>query len=119
MSAGHDCDRCATGDVDRMVDEVESHLAAARNGWEWVLDDELGSPPAWRLAWLLHGMPEPLSSAEYKRVFDAFEARYGVAVLIEALRLAASMPAAHGSGVDVAEFANLVRLYSRLARGAA
>jgi hypothetical protein len=108
------CHRCATVDVDIMASEVESVIADAARGWRWVLDRRYATP-AWRLAWLLHGMPTPLPGDLYREVLAAFEAAFGVAELIRGLRHAASMPAPHESGVDPERFASLAASYARRA----
>jgi hypothetical protein len=60
--------------------------------WRWILDDELPSPPAWRLAWAIVGIPNPMPGDEYRTAFEAFEVTYGLRELMRRLRMAANQP---------------------------
>lgn len=108
------CAGCQQASVDRLAADVEAHIAAARRGWRaLLLADELGSPPHWRLAWLLHGLPEPLPREEYAATLGLVERRFGIGTVVRGLRLAAGMPAPHGSGVRPSEFAAIAGKYER------
>ncbi len=109
------CERCAGRDVEAMAAEFEDYFAAAADGWDWVAEDGPAGP-AWHLAFALHGLPDPLPRERYGEVLGAVEARHGIGAVIEGLRLAASMPAPHGSGVDPARFATLAKSYDRRRR---
>jgi hypothetical protein len=104
-----------------MSEEVESYLAAASGGWDWVSGDGPAGP-SWHVAWALHGLPTPIPTDLWDEVFSAVERRWGVESVIRGFKLASTMPAAHGSGVNPAEFADLARRYEqevRRTRGAA
>ena len=62
---------------------------------------------AWQLAWELHGLPVPLPHDAYGRTFEQVVELHGVDALVAGLRKAASIPSAHGSGVDPDRFAAL------------
>ncbi len=109
------CPRCAGRDVEMMAAEFEDYFAAAADGWGWVAEPGPAGP-SWHVAWAVHGMPIPLPRDQYGEVLGAVEARHGIGAVIEGLRLAASMPAPHGSGVDPARFATLAKSYDRRRR---
>lgn len=109
------CPDCAGRGVDAMAAEVEGYLAAAAKGWDWVAADGPAGP-AWHVAWALHGLPAPLPRDRWAEVLGAVEDRHGVDVVIAGLRLAARIPAAHGSGVHPDEFAALARRYDAARR---
>ncbi len=94
-------------------------LQCPATSWSWVLDDSLPSPPAWRLAWVLHGLPDPLPRGEYQDCFAAVEAAYGVEVIVAALRHAVSIPPAHGSGVCTDQLRSLLASYERYTQAVA
>jgi hypothetical protein len=64
--------------------------------WESLLAPELPSPPAWRLAWALVGLPDPVPVASYRAVLEAFEERFGVAEVVRGLRFAGQQPVMSG-----------------------
>lgn len=89
-------------------------LSLPTASWVHLLDDDPAlAAPAWRLAWVLHGLPDPVPQCEYRDLFAAFEAAHGLLPLVEGLRKAASIPAAHGSGVDVEHLALLADEYAK------
>ncbi|CAN5860586.1 hypothetical protein BH23ACT8_BH23ACT8_15740 [soil metagenome] len=109
------CERCDTRDVEAMAAEFEDYLAAAADGWDWVAEDGPAGP-AWHVAWALVGLPDPLPRERYGEVLGAVEARHGIGAVIAGLRLAASMPAPHGSAVTPARFAALATSFDRRRR---
>jgi hypothetical protein len=74
-------------------------LACARTGWAHLLTEST-APPAWRLAWCLVGLPEPLPAEQWRDCFAAFEAAHGARELIRGLRLAADQPSLGGWTAD-------------------
>lgn len=77
-----------------------------------MLDAEDLATAPWRLAWSLHGVPTPTPPAEHRDLLVAFADRFGPADLIAGLRIAAKMPAPHGSGLDPSSFETLARRVS-------
>lgn len=60
--------------------------------WWAVLDDTRPTPPYWRLAYCLVGLPHPLPAEQWGDLLAAFEAAYGLAELLAGLRAAARQP---------------------------
>ena len=96
------------------ADCAQACLAAS---WAHLLDRTADhAPPAWRLAWALHGMPHPMPADERPDALAAFARTFGTATLVKGLRLAATIRPAHGSGVSARE---LDLLADRLEKAAA
>lgn len=96
-------------------------MACSVAGWAWVLDDELTTPVAWRVAWALIGLPNPLPEPEWRHLFQAVEVAYGVTELLRGLRLAADQPPLSGGWTPErrAGVCALLDAYERLAKGIA
>ncbi len=95
-------------------------LACATAGWAHLLT-ESAAPPAWRLAWCLVGVPEPLPPDQWRACFLAFEDTHGARELIRGLRLAADQPPISGGWTADRRgmAAGLLERYERASQAAA
>jgi len=66
-----------------------------------------------RLAWTLHGLPDPLPADEYAACLAAVASTYSTGAVVAGLRLAASIMPAHGSGVSPSRLAALAGEFAR------
>lgn len=71
-------------------------LACPTTSWSHVLDDSRPSPPHWRLAYLLIGLPTPLPGDEWADAIAAVAETYGPAVVVAGLEIAARYPVMAG-----------------------
>lgn len=95
-------------------------LACPLRSWAHLLDDDPKlAPIRWRLAWALHGLPDPLPRDEWRDAFAAVAEVYGAQAVVDGLREAATIPTTGRQPFTRGELSVIADAIQRRARGVA